>query len=179
MTRYDERSPRLIDLVARFESKSSADHAYNAYAAIQRLRDDGATLWAEGTDQRNRWNKGCTTLLEYLRKVYQEQETGGDWTTVFREFLQEFEHATQRMLQLLHSSGVEEENPQYIDDICSWIEFTYRLSTYAMISRWIDDKTAERTVQITVDLASGTSTEEWNLPPLRVPPQYRSSTRPL
>ena len=180
MPRYDERTPRLIDIVPMFESKSSADHAYNAYAAIQRLRDDGAKFWEEGTDQRNRWNRGCNTLIDRLNALPSNRVAREDWTTVFRELLHEFEHATQRMNQMLQSENVENDFPGYADQFHSWIDFTYRLLTYAMISTWIDDKTVHQTVHMEIDLASGATTIDWGeVPRLGVPRCYKSKTEHL
>ena len=124
--RYKKRSPQLIDLIGRFEAKSSADHCYNAIAALQRLRDEGRDYWQSDPEALKRWNRGCDVLQAFLNNL--RTRTKQPLATVMREFIQEFEHSIGRMYQLLFSGSVsqgEAARARYL----SWVEFVYRLST--------------------------------------------------
>lgn len=87
--RYKERSLQLIDLIGRFEARSSTDRCYNAIAALQRLRDDGRDYWKSDPQALARWNRGCNVLLEFLNIL--GARTKQPLATVMREFVQEFE----------------------------------------------------------------------------------------
>ena len=93
--RYKERPLQLIDLVGRFEAKSSADHCYNAIAALQRLRDDGRDYWKSDPEALKRWNGGCDVLEGFLNNL--GTRTKQPLATVMREFVQEFEYSIGRM----------------------------------------------------------------------------------
>jgi len=57
------------------------------------------------------------------------------------------------------------------------------LSTYALVSFWIDDKTEQLSIYIemTFDRTTGKTVtlEKKTLKPMRVPPQYKEAAKPL
>ena len=179
--RFKDRHLKLIDLIERFESKSSSTHAYNALAAIGRLKDDGAIFWDEGSDQLTRWRRSCTELSQFInaelgRRRHIEKQ---DLATALREFIQEFEHSTDRMYQMLHGISDEPDDNPYLERMLRWLELVYRYSTYAIISFWIDDKTERNSVKITMNLGTGECKEEWTREEMKVPKKYRHATRKL
>lgn len=134
--RFNKRQPELIELVPRLESVGCEEHMYNAVAAIGRLRDDGKVLFKDHPDPLARWNRGCQTLFEFLN-------AGELWTRLVLEnqsledalaaFISEFEHDSNRIYQLLHSSHVQEKDRRAV---LSWLDLTFRFSMYAIISYW-------------------------------------------
>ena len=179
--RFNERHGRLIDYVDRFEAKPSSTHARDALAAIGRLKDDGAIFWKEGSSQLTRWRRACTELWQFInaelgrRRHIEKQELA----TALREFIQEFEHSTDRIYQMLYGiSDAPDDNPE-LERMFRWLELVYRFSTYAIISFWIDDKTEHNSVKITMKLATREHREEWTREEMKVPKEYRRATRKL
>ena len=179
--RFNERHGRLIDYVDRFEAKPSSTHARNALAAIGRLKDDGAIFWKEGSSQLTCWRRACTELWQFInaelgrRRHIEKQELA----TALREFIQEFEHSTDRIYQMLYGiSDAPDDNPE-LERMFRWLELVYRFSTYAIISFWIDDKTEHNSVKITMKLATREHREEWTREEMKVPKKYRRATRKL
>ena len=174
--RYEARSLQLIDLIGRFEGKSSADHCYNASAALQRLRDDGRDYWKSDPDALKRWNRGCNVLQAFLNSL--KTRTKQPLATVMREFVQEFEHSIGRMYQLLFAGSVSEgeaARARYL----SWVEALYRLSTYAILSSWIEDKIEEATNSTKINLRTGEVTETRSHKPMSVHKEYRKATKAI
>ncbi len=99
--------------------------------------------------------------------------------TAFREFIQKFEHMVFRMEQMLHSvSGAFEPDSPEVDAVFRWIDLVYRLATYGLVSAWIDDKTEERHISMTINLTTGEILEETKVvKEMRIPRKYRSSAR--
>ena len=174
--RYNERSLQLIDLIGRLEAKSSADHCYNAIAALQRLRVDGRDHWKSDPEALKRWNRGCDVLLEFLNTL--GARTKEPLATVMREFVQEFEHSVGRMYQLLFSASAPEGETTRVRFL-SWVEFAYRLSTYAILSWWIEDKTEETTISRKINLRTGEVTETRSHKPMTVPKKHRKATESI
>ena len=177
MPRYKDRRSSLTDLVPRFESEPSSTHVRNAIGAIERLERDGVALWDEGSNQLSRWRDGYTELSAFLNELgkrrYGQKQ---DLATVLREFIQEFEHQTGRLFQILHdsTSGGPDNSPD-VERIVLWFDTIYRLSTYALVSFWIDDKTEEVSMKITMNLTTGNTTDEWTRNEMKVPKNYRRS----
>ena len=93
-----------------------------------------------------------------------------------REFVQEFEHSVERMYQLLFSRSVPDGKATR-EQYQSWVEFTYRLSTYAFLSSWIEDKTEETTISKTIDVRTGEVTKRGSRhKPMAVPKKYRKAS---
>ena len=179
--RFDERHLKLIDLVGRFEADPSSTHAYKALSAIGRLNDDGAIFWKEGSRQLTRWRRACTELWQFInaelgRRRHIEKQ---DLATALREFIQEFEHSTHRIYQMLHGISVGPAENCDLERMLRWLELVYRYATYAIISFWIDDKTEHNSIKITMNLATGECKEEWTREEMKVPRKYRPATRKL
>ena len=96
-----------------------------------------------------------------------------------REFIQEFEHSTGGMYQMLHSLPVDSDSDENRCQIGRWIDLVCRFSTYAIVSFWIDDKSEENSAHITINLSTGESTTELKHEPMRVPRRYCPTTRPI
>ena len=174
--RYNDRSLQLIDLVGRFEARSSADHCYNAIAALQRIKADGRNYWKSDPQTLKRWNRACDVLLEFLNNL--GARTKQPLATVMREFVQEFEHSVGRMYQLLFSGPVP-EGEAVRERYLSWVEFVYRLSTYAILSSWIEDKAEETTIRMKINLRTGEVREKTRHQPMTVPEAYRKATKTI
>ena len=118
MPRYRNRRLQLRDLVPRFESEPSAIHCRNAVAAIQRLRDDRREFCQDGSAQDTRWLEACDALHGLITGMSRTREIEGQsLAKAMREFVQEFEHSTKRIDQILHA-----ELP---DRMTSWIKTRY------------------------------------------------------
>ena len=174
--RYKERSLQLIDVVGRFEARSSADHCYWAISALQRLRADGRVYWKSDPQALERWNRGCNVLLEFLNTLGVRAKQ--PLATVMREFVQEFEHSVGRMYQLLFSAPAPEGEATR-ERFLSWVEFAYRLSTYAILSSWLEDKTEETTISTEINLRTGEVTQTGSHKPMTVPKKHRKATRSI
>ena len=180
MPRFKERQLRLVDMIGRFETKPSSEHVRDALAAIGRLKDDGAAFLDEDSGQLFRWREGCTTLWTFLNRLGERRYVKKqDLATALREFIQEFEHSTGRMFQMLYSTSDDPDNDPDIERILRWFDLIYRLSTYALISFWIDDKTEEVSVRITMNLTTGKTTDEWTRNEMQVPKKYRRSAKKI
>ena len=160
MPKFKNRRLQIVDLIGRFETRSSAEHTYNALAAVERLKDEGATFWEKGSFQLLRWESGCSILWKFLNTLGRRRLETPDLAEVMREFVQEFEHSTGRMLQMLYGTSDDLDNDPEISRILNWLCLVYRLSTYSLVSYWIDDKTEENTIKIKVNISTGATTEE-------------------
>ena len=60
-----------------------------------------------------------------------------------REFIQEFEHTTGRMYQMLYGAVEDPEDNQDIADVFDWFNFVFRSAIYALLSGWIADKSRQ------------------------------------
>ena len=177
MPRFEDRkSSRLFDVIDRFEGVPSSTHCYNALGAIERLKEDGAAFWDEDSPQLRRWREACTTLWVFLNTLGNRRYE--DLATVLREFIQEFEHSTERMYQMLYSRDDPDEDP-VIARTCHWFDLVYRLSTYALISSRIDDKREDVSARIEVNLATRKTTQEITRNEMKVPKKYRRATKKL
>ena len=180
MTRFNKRHLQLVDLVGRFEAHPSSAHVRHAIGFIERMRDDGGAFWNEDSQQLRRWREYCTTLLEFLntlgeRRYLQHQ----DLATALREFIQEFEHSTAGMYQMLYGTADDPENDENIGHMVEWFSLAYRQSTYAILSTWIDDKEERVSVGIALNMTSGERKETWTRTEMRVPRKYRRMTKRL
>ena len=121
--RFQARQPRLIDFTGRFEAKSSPTHIHDALSAIDRLKDDGANFWDEGSDQLARWRRGCATLCTFLNTLGNRRDIEKqDLTVVLREFIQEFEHSTWRMYQMLYGIVDDPDNNPTLRKMLDWFD---------------------------------------------------------
>ena len=181
MPRFKERQLQLVDLIGRFEANPSSTHVRDALSAIERLKEDGAKFWDEDPKKLHRWREYCTILWKFLNSTLGQRRhlEKQDLATALREFIQEFEHSTGRMYQMLYSRPKNPDNNLDIERTLHWFDLVYRLSTYALISFWIDDKTERNSVKISMNLATGKTTQEWTRNKMRVPKKYRRATNKL
>ena len=183
MPRYNERLLHLRDLVPRFEKEPSSTHVRNALAAIQRLRENGRTFWQEDSTELSRWREGCHELWNFINRLG-ERRKEQDLPTALREFIHDFEHDTGRMFQMLCSRPEAAATDPDIEWFSCWCDLVYRLSTYAIVSFWIDDKTEERVTNITMRMnltTSKTAVEQEHriTKPMQVPKRYRRSSKDI
>ena len=178
--RYRNRRPQLLDLVPRFEGEPSRVHVRNALGATGRLKDDGTAFWSEGAPQLEKWRYECDELMKFIGQSLGERRhlDKQDLSTALREFVQMFEHSQWRLDQLLQSGPSEEDRQR----ILRWCDLVYRLSTYALIAFWIDDKTEHVSTRISmrVDRTTGDVTEQSMetevTKKMAVPKKYKKAT---
>ena len=171
---------RLMDIVCPFESQPSSRHVRDAMGAIERLREEGGRFWQSDSDELARWDEGCTELWVFLNTLGRRRDFDKQpLETTLREFVQAFEHTVLRMKQMLHGLGGQGGGDSgEIDGVFEWVDLVYRLSTYGLVSYWIDDKTEERTIRRRISLSTGELSEETEVTrEMRIPRKYRSSAR--
>lgn len=180
MARFDERPLQLTDALGRFEADSHQTHVHNALGWIGGLKDYGWELWDEDSDQFRRWNKGCTELWGYLNRLGERRDVEkDDLATAMREFIQEFEHTTWRMHQLLYSSCDESNDEKTVTDVFDWMNVVFRASVYALVSGWIDDKQDNSRLEVIVNVLTGEFKEELTRDGMKLPEKYRKATKRL
>ncbi|MXY70830.1 MAG: hypothetical protein F4Y47_20050 [Acidobacteriia bacterium] len=185
MPRYKERRLQLEDLVPSFEKEPTGTHLRNARGAIERLREDGRAFWPKGSSELDRWERGCNELWQFLNRLGERRHVKRqELHTAFREFIQEFEHSTGRMFQMLFSRPGAFENDPDVEQIVRWRDLVYRLSTYAIVSFWTDDKTEESItdIKLTLNPNTGAMTVEEKhrkTKTMQVPRAYRRSTKKI
>ncbi len=178
MPRYNERQLQWMDIIGRFEAQSHSAHFHNARGSIERLKDEGARFWDEGSKQLRRWQRCCSVLLSFLNNLGQRRDLEKQGLeTVMREFIQEFEHSTERMKQMLYGAVVDPDNDEDVRQIRDLFNLAYRLSTYALASARINDKHEDVSLRTIVDLTSGEVRQEGTRTKMRVPRKYQKSTR--
>ena len=179
--RYANRLFQQMDLVDRFESKSSSEHVRTALGAIERVKDEGVSILGDGTEELARWQRSCDDLWMFLNsglgmRRFRDKQ---DLTVALREFIQEFEHSTERMRQLLYGIADDSDYKEKLDQMECWFHLIYRFSTYGIISFWIDDKTEENSVKTSVNITTGKTTQDWTRKEMKVPRQFRHTTKKL
>ena len=96
-----------------------------------------------------------------------------------REFIQGFEHTTERMSQMLYGETTDAEDDQKVTEIFDWFNFVFRCSIYSLLSGWIDDKQDDFLLTINLNLATSETSEELTGTSMTVPPKYRRATKRL
>ena len=180
--RFKDRHLALFDLVGRFEADSASDHAHAARAAIERVRDEGRAFWEEGSSQLNRWRDYCNVLWRFIHVSLGERRhlRRQDVTEALREFFQEYEHSTYGMYKMLYGTPDDPENALRIKQVLDWFPLIFRCSTYAITSYWLDDKTREIVTEISLNLATGQSTQKTTvLKEMKVPKNHRRGAKDL
>ena len=94
-----------------------------------------------------------------------------------REFIQEFEHSTERMQQMLYGGITDPDKKEDDRQIRDLINSTYRSSTYALVSAWTDDKHDDISLVTTIDLTTGKVRQEGKRTSMQVPKKYKRSTK--
>ena len=191
MSRFEERSLQLIDLVDRFESVPPSTHTRNALAIIERLNEEGQKLWKQDGHQYAKWKGYCEELSQLLKGLDQRRHRESQGLeTALREFIHEFEHSTFRMRQLAY--GVvgdvgskrdeiagDTDKPLSMSEILDWFNLVYRLSTYALTSAWTDDEQGSTRVEIQVDMKTGQVREKRTVIERIIPAKYRKFAKRL
>ena len=96
-----------------------------------------------------------------------------------REFIQEFEHSTHRMYQLLYETLEDSDNDEAVREIMGLLNWAYRFSTYALVSAWIDDKQEGNTLMTSIDLTTDEVRQEGALTKMQVPREYKHTAKRL
>lgn len=169
--RFSERSLEWTDVIGRFEARPSSEHLHNALAYVQRLKDDGRWLWDDGSSEWRRWKRGCSTLEQLIHTLGLRSQNSEDLATVLREVIQEFEHSTYRMRQVLHNADTS-KNETLVDNRGMWAEVAFRFIVYAVVSRWLPDKTATSRVEMSINVTTGETTTRSTYEPQTVPRKY-------
>ena len=178
MPRYEEHPLQWTDVIGRFEGRSHSDHLRDALGLVGRLKDEGARLFDKDSKQLRRWQGGCSGLLTFLNTLGRRRDVEKQGLeTVMREFIQEFEHSTERMEQMLYGAVVDPDNNESVRQIRDLINLSYRASTYALLSAWIDDKHDDISLVTTIDLTTGKVRQEGKRTPMQVPAKYKRSTK--
>ncbi len=180
MAKFDSRPLKWTDILGRFEAHSHQTHTHNTLGLIGALQDRGWIFWPEGSSQRQRWDEGCAELWSFLNRLGTRRDLEKqDLATAMREFIQEFEHTTGRMYQMLYGEVEDPDNDPNIAELFDWFNFTFRSAIYALLSGWIDDKQDHFLVTARINLTTGETSQERSGTPMRVPKKYRHTTRRL
>ena len=158
MPLFEERQLQWMDIMERFEAKPHSEHVYNARGFIERLKSEGDRFLKREPKQLRRWHRCCTDLLNLLKDLRQRRDLEQQsLETAMREFIQEFEHSTHRMYQLLYQA-LDPDNDEAVREIMGLFNWAYRFSTYALVSAWIDDKQEDNSWwrQYNDDVVAGT-----------------------
>lgn len=176
MGRFKNRSLALIDLVPRFEGVTAGEHARNARGFIESLGRDGAALFEDDPDRAVRWKDGCMKLRETIMHLGRADRP--DLATALREFIQDFEHHTARIHQMAYGAEQSEEGKNQTKQVLDWIGYTYRLSTYAIIASYIEDKQIHGHTHYQLDMETLRFAEvSHRMDQMQVPKKYRNSTK--
>ena len=147
---------------------------------IGALEDQGRRFWTEGSPQLNRWENGCNVLFEFPNSLGARRDLNKqDLATALREFIQEFEHTSERMYQMLYGEGTEPEDEQGLTEIFDWFNLVFRSSIYALVSGWIDDKQDNFLTTTTINLSTGKSTQERTGTKMTIPKKYQRATKSI
>ena len=142
MPRFRERKLHAMDLIGTFKADSSSTHVRNALGCIGALKDEGDSFWQEDSQQLERWHRGCNTLSDILNSLSEKREIEEEpLQTVMREFIEEFDHTTNRMHQMLYGISDDSDKTQDVRKVLTWLGLAFRVSINAILSTWIDDKT--------------------------------------
>ena len=180
--RFKNRHLELFDIVDRFESSPYSKHARDARAVIERVRDEGAAFWEEGSSQLKRWRDYCNVLWTFIHTSLGERRhlKKQDVAEALRGFFQEFEHSTHGMYEMLYGTSDDPENDPRIKQVLDWFPLIFRCSTYAITSFWLDDKTEEILTEISINLATRESSQKTTiLKEMKVPKKHRRAARNL
>ena len=180
MAKYDSRPLQWTDILGRFEAHSHQTHTHNTLGLIGALQDRSRTFWPEESPQRQRWDEGCDELWSFLNRLGTRRDLENqDLATAMREFIQEFEHTTGRMYQMMYGAVEDPDDNVDITEVFDWFNFTFRSAMYALLSGWIDDKQDDFLVTTCINFTTGETSQEWSGTAMKVPKKYRSATKRL
>ena len=178
MPGFEDRKLQMMDLKGRFEARSSAEHAYTALAAVGQLKSEGATFWEKGSDPWCRWESGCSALGEFLHALGGRRSKTPDLAEVLREFIQEFEHATRRMYRALSGTSSDPYNDPEVHRMLGRFDLVYQLSTYAIVSSWMEDRTEGNALEAKAGRRAGEAATESAHEGMQAPRKYRRAAEP-
>lgn len=156
MPRWKNRSSTFFDLFVLFEATSSNKHIHDALSAIQSLKDDGIRYLGDSSDPYDHWKRGCDELFDFISKDMARKEVkdssqkideNTELLTIFRKFINEFEHSEMRLHQILYSSSIGKNRNQFISNTWDGLNIIYQFSIYAIISIYLGDTTKQVTVK--------------------------------
>ena len=180
MPRFDERPLQWTDILGRFEAHSHQTHTHNTLGLIGALKDQGRTFWPSESSQLHRWEEGCIELWSFTNRLCTRRDSNEqDLPTAMREFIQEFEHTTGRMYQMLYGAVEDPEDNHAIADVFDRFNFVFRSAVYALLSGWITDKHDNFRSTIHINLATGETTQERSGTAMKVPKKYQHATNRL
>ena len=180
--RFKDRHLQWFDLVDRFEAKPSSKHAYDACSVIERVRDDASAFWEEGSAQLKRWRHYCNVLWTFINTGLGERRyvKNQDLAEALREFFQEFEHSTHGMYEMLYGTSDDPENDPKIKQVLDWFPLIFRCSTYTITSFWLDDKTEDVLIDISINSVTGKRSQKTTkLKEMQVPKKHRRAAKDL
>ena len=164
------RKLQLHDAIGPFESRSNLEQLHDACAATNRLRDEAKGFWAGGTNEHNKWKRVCSDLQECLNKVQSRQKGGDKLKDVLADFIHVFCHSESRIVELLSSPDREADIPPSLE----WLHVIFRAGIYGIIRTWLPrGKQEPGNVEVTIDVASGETTERWEYTPWQTSRRYR------
>ena len=83
------------------------------------------------------------------------------------------------MYQMLYGTLEDPDNDSSIKQMLDWFDLVYKLSTYALISAWIDDKMEEVSVSVTVSMTTRGRIEKWTRKDMQIPKNYRHASKDM
>ena len=171
------KSRALIDIIPRFESQSASEHAYNAVASLDRLKDDGKLFFSHDSSQLKRWERGCNKLKAHVNTL--RSLGSDDMPEAFRQFIRDFEHDSERMFQMIRDLDSDTQPGSSVDSVMAWLAFSYQLSTYAIVASYVkrDDPTGR--IDIQFDSKTGAVKDKWRMPRFVVPRRLRKFIRKI
>ena len=180
VARYRDRPVDLGTLVPRFDAEPSWMHVRNANALIERMASEGRKLFGANSAQSRRWQDGWNDVKQHISRLGQDNV---DLATALREFIQEFEHQTDRMDQMMfgltNSPDTDSDTRMNDTQLCHWVDLIYKATTYAIISSYISDKQETSTLRTTINLTTGEMTQEGTRSEAKVPRKYRHAANGL
>ena len=168
------QSLAITALIGRFEDKPTSDHFRTAIGWLQRVREE---VRFPEEDRARKWHDECEELIRFINQglaPYRQRGEGG-LIDALRKFTQDFEHAERRALQLMVGMMAQDER----DRIMDLLSLAYRLSVYAILSYWIDDKRDRVEGYTKINVTTGETTQELSYTPMKVPKKHRHARKNL
>ena len=173
--RYRRRRLQMIDIVPRFEAVPASHHVRNAVGQIQRLASEGKLIIGNDPKKLNKWCSSCNDILKHISRSQQQDRP--DLATALREFTQDFEHVAKRIHQMAYGARVQTEDDDPAMRVLPWFEYTFRLTIYALVANYAEDKRDSTTYILSFDPAEGKVTTEIDYEPERPQRKYRHARR--
>lgn len=173
--RFRNRRIQMIDIVPRFEDKPASHHVRHAVGQIQRLALEGKSIIGDDFKKLDRWESACNEMLKHIGKS--QQQDRADLATALREFIIDFEHATARVHQMVFGARQDVPDDDSEPGVLAWLEYTFRLTIYALLANYCEDKLDSTTYILSFDPAIGKIGTEIVYQPARSKQTYRYGRR--